>query len=63
VTPMIRIRKRDRCNEWLTLDFRDDEDIEAVIVVPAFGPDHRAGMDCWCQPNNDEGPIVHNECH
>ena len=57
------IPKRHRCNEWLTIDFQDQEDVEAVIVIPAFGPDHNAGMDCWCHPNIDEGVIVHDVCH
>jgi hypothetical protein len=45
------------------MDFRDDEGVDAVIVIPLFGPDHHAGMDCWCLPHDEEGVIVHNECH
>jgi hypothetical protein len=60
MTPLLRIRKRDRQPGWLTLDFRDDEAIGAPVVIPTFGPDHRGGMDCWCCPENEEGVIVHN---
>ncbi len=63
MSPFVRIRKRDKKWCWLTIDFLDDEDIEAVIVIPGYGPDHNAGMDCWCAPKNDDGVIVHNEVH
>lgn len=60
----ICIRKKDRCDGWLTIDCREDEGIETMVVVPLFGPNHRAGTDCWCQPEmNDDGVIVHRECH
>jgi hypothetical protein len=61
---MICVRKKDKQAGWVSIDFQDDEEIEAVIVIPTFGPDHNAGMDCWCHPERgDEGVIVHNEHH
>lgn len=60
MTPLICIKPKHRQPGWLTLDFRDDGDIESVIVVPAFGRDHHAGMDCWCCPDDYGDYIVHN---
>lgn len=62
MSPKIHIRKRDKCDQWLAIDMRDSE-VGASVVIPAFGPDHNAGLDCWCQPAVDDGVIVHRECH
>ncbi len=64
MTPILRVRKRDRIAAWLTLDMRDDEDVGTVVVIPLFGPNHHSGMDCWCQPvmTIDE-VIVHQVQH
>jgi len=52
-------------NEWLTIDLRNhyDDELDFVIVVPGFGQKHRAGLDCWCEPLEDDGVIVHNGSH
>jgi len=63
VSPKICIRKKDRQWGWLTLDFRDDQEIERIVVVPTYGPNHNALHDCWCGPKDVEGVIVHNEVH
>ena len=64
MSPMIHVRKKDKQAGWVTIDFQDDEEIEAVVVIPTFGPDHNACMDCWCHPTLEaEGLIVHNEHH
>lgn len=63
MTPMIRIRKRDRSDGWLTMDLQEVEEIGLVIVIPLFGPDHNCGMDCWCGPADADGVVVHNVAH
>ena len=63
MSPKIRLRKRDQCWGWLTIDFQEDEDVEAVVVIPTYGPDHNAGTDCWCGALNADGVIVHHEVH
>lgn len=65
MSPLIKIRKRDRSSQWITLDLTEDEEVAAAIVVPLFGPDHHACGDCWCQPAVlEEGRlIVHNVQH
>ena len=63
MSPMIHVRKKDKQAGWVTIDFQDDEETEAVVVIPTFGPDHNACMDCWCHPAVVEGAIVHNEAH
>lgn len=60
MSPLLKIRKRDRQAGWLTIDMRDDEEIGAIAVIPAFGPNHHSGLDCWCCPAIQEGVIVHN---
>lgn len=60
MTPVLAIKKRHRRPVWLMIDLRDDDDVEAVVVIPAFGRDHNAGMDCWCHPREEPGLFVHN---
>lgn len=63
-TPVIYVKKRDRCSDWLTVDMLEDAEVEAVVVIPMFGPNHNAGFDCWCKPNAAlDGAIVHNVMH
>lgn len=61
MSPLIVRKGSD--DKWMLMDLRDDEDVEAMVVFPLFGPDHRAGTDCWCQPSIVDEVIVHNECH
>lgn len=62
MSPLIEIKPEERSPEWLTFDFREIPDVRAVIVFPAYGPNHHAGLDCWCHPTQSEGgPIVHNK--
>lgn len=63
MTALIEVKPSDRCDEWMTLDMRDEEDVGCPIVIPLFGPDHYAGMDCWCCPIMEDGVIVHEACH
>lgn len=65
MTPVIRIAKRDRGPHYMAINMRDEEeDLSYSIVVPCFGPNHRAGLDCWCCPEMDEdGVIVHEVAH
>ncbi len=62
-TPVLAIAPRDRRSGWMTTDMRDEEGVDAVVVIPLFGPDHRAGMDCWCSPVREDGVITHNAVH
>jgi hypothetical protein len=59
-SPVIHIRPRDRQDAWLRVDLREDDDVEAMIVIPAFGRDHHALLDCWCCPELSDGMVVHN---
>jgi hypothetical protein len=62
MTVEISIAAKDKRPGWLTVDCRDDKEVDAVVVVPAHGPNHRAGLDCWCHPEMDgDMIIVHNE--
>lgn len=63
MSPFLVIHPKDRTYEWLTFDFTDEPDIRAIVVLPAYGPDHRAGLDCWCGPQCGEGGtlVVHNK--
>jgi len=62
LTPKICIRSRDRKDGWLRMDLWDDE--LGLVVIPTYGDDHNAGMDCWCRPRMVDGEIVvHGVCH
>lgn len=62
MTTELVVAPKDRRAGWLTIDCRDDVEVDAVVVVPAHGPNHLAGMDCWCHPAVDgDMIIVHNE--
>lgn len=63
-TPVIRILKRDRGPGWMSVDLVDDDgETFCSVVVPRFGPNHRAGLDCWCHPFEEDGVIHHEACH
>lgn len=49
-----------RSNGWLAIDYRDEGEVLAVIVIPNFGPDHLIGMDCWCHPDVGPGIVIHH---
>lgn len=61
MSPILEVKPADRCDQWMWLDM--DEEVGAVVVIPLFGPDHHAGLDCWCLPDDFEGVIVHNPCN
>lgn len=63
MSAVLYVRKRDRGNHWMTLDMSEDEGIGAVVVFPLFGPEHRAGADCFCCPECWPGLIIHNAVH
>ena len=64
MSPIIEIPPKDRKNAYAEIDLRGEEDVGAKVSIPLFGPDHCAGMDCWCIPyKDDEGVIVHGVCH
>lgn len=58
-TPKICIRPRDRRDGWLRMDLRDDD--LGIVVIPTYGIDHNAGMDCWCHPRIVQDVIVVHE--
>lgn len=59
MSPLIEIALAERECKWLMLDMRDEPEVQACIVVPLFGRNHHAGMDCWCHPLRDGGVITH----
>jgi len=61
MTPLLVIEPKDRHYEWLTFDFTEEPDIGAIVIFPAYGPDHRAGADCWCRPEVVGNHIFHNK--
>ena len=38
-------------------------EVEIANVCPLYGPKHEPHPDCWCEPNFDDGVLVHNEVH
>lgn len=60
MSDFVVVSERDKREQWFMMDFTDDEEIAAVVVIPLFGPDHRAGSDCYCCPTVGGGIIVHN---
>lgn len=60
MTPILAVKPQDRCDSWMTIDMREEV---GMVVIPLFGPDHNAGLDCWCLPDEVDGVIVHNRCH
>jgi hypothetical protein len=33
---------------------------ELVHVYPLFGRAHECSLECWCQPDEDAGVVIHN---
>jgi hypothetical protein len=63
MSPLLAVDPADRCDEWMTIDLRNEREVEAIVVIPLYGRNHHAGMDCWCNPNVDDGVIVHVTTH
>ena len=63
MSPVLVVSPEDRCDEWMTLDLQEEEDVGAVVVFPLYGPNHHAGLDCWCMPEFIDGTIVHSIRH
>lgn len=32
-------------------------------VIPCWGPKHEPHPDCWCEPEQDGGLVIHREVH
>lgn len=63
MSPLLKINKRLKRTTWLTIDMRDDERVGTMVMIPVFGRNHHAGLDCWCQPFEQDGMFVHNAEH
>lgn len=59
MTPIIEVDPSERCSAMSVVDCREDEDVLAIVIIPLYGPDHNAGLDCWCSPLEVDGCIVH----
>lgn len=63
MTPLLLVSTADKCDEWMTMDLRAEADVSAIVMFPLYGNNHRAGLDCWCEPKYDDGVIFHHVTH